>query len=95
MCFQSLIDDEEASKPLGTLIRRELPYAVRDGLVAAAIVLVVLLVGQTPAWIIGVSVAGAVVFGIALHQFVLVAGLGVRRLVFADESEPESTPEAA
>jgi hypothetical protein len=95
MCFQSLIDDEEASKPLGTLIRQELPYAVREGLVAAAIVLAVLLVGQTPAWIIGVSMVGAVVLGVVLHQFVLVAGLGVRRLLFGDESEPESAAEVA
>jgi hypothetical protein len=93
MCFQSLIDDEEASESVGTLIRREFPYAVRQGLLAAAIVLAVLVVSQTPAWIIGVSTVGAVLFGIALHQFVLVVGLGVRRLLAT--GEPEAAAEAA
>jgi len=95
MCFQSLTDEEEADESVGTLIRREFPYAVRQGLLAAAIVLVVLVVSQTPAWIIGVSVAGAVLLGVVLHEFVLIAGLGVRQLLLADESEPESAAEAA
>jgi len=81
MCFQPLFDGEEASKPLGDLLRGELWGAAREGVLAAGIVLVVLAVNSTPPLLVGGAAVGAFVLAIALHETLLVVGLGVRRLV--------------
>lgn len=81
MCFQPLVDDEEASKPLGDLIRSGFREATREGLLAAVIVLAVLGLSNTPPLLVGGAAVGAFALAILLHQAVLVVGLGVRRLV--------------
>ena len=81
MCFQPLIDNEEASKPPGEIVRGELWGAFREGVLAAGIVLVVLVVNGTPPLLVGGATVGAFVLAILLHETLLVVGLGVRRLV--------------
>jgi len=79
MCFDRLTDEETATASVGELLAAEWWCALRNGVMAAAIVLGVLLVAGTPAWIVLVSAAGAVVLGTVLHQAVLLAGAGVLR----------------
>jgi len=83
MCYQPLVDDEEASKPLGDLLRDGLRSAAREGLLAAAIVLAVLGLNGTPAWLGAAAAAGAFLLAILLHQAILVVGIGVRRRLTA------------
>jgi len=94
MCFESLTDEEESSKPAATILRREFPYAVRKGLLAAAVVLVVLAAGQAQPWIVAVSAVGALGLGVVLHQTALLVGLGVLWLLGATEEE-SAAPEPA
>jgi len=84
MCFHPLVDDEEASKPLGDLIRSGFREAAREGLLAAVIVLAVLGVSDTPALLVAGATVGAFALAVLLHQAVLLVGLGVRRLVISE-----------
>lgn len=79
MCFDSLIEDEVHEKTIREMIRGELPSAFKDGIVAALVVLAVLATSGTPAWLIAASTLGAVVLGVFLHQFVLLAGISLLR----------------
>ncbi|WP_324661988.1 hypothetical protein [Haloarcula sediminis] len=80
MCYDRLInDDEVAETSMAALFRSELRCALRNGAMAAGIVLVVLLVEGTPAWLVLGSAAGALALGALLHQAVLLAGAGVLR----------------
>ena len=76
MCYDRLVnDDEVAETSAAELFRSELFCALRNGSLAGVMVLAVLLFEGTPAWVLLLSVAGAVV----LHQSVLLAGAGVLR----------------
>ena len=79
MCFDRLSDEETATAPVAELLAAEWRCALRNGALSAAMVLGVLLVAGTPAWVVVASAAGAVVLGTALHQLVLLAGAGVLR----------------
>ncbi len=79
MCFDRLADEETLEASLPALLAAEWHCAVRNGAMAAGMVLVVLLVQGAPVWVVGVSVAGAVALGTALHQAVLLAGAGLLR----------------
>lgn len=79
MCFDRLADEETLETSLPALLAAESRCALRNGAMAAAMVLVVLLVQSTPAWVVGVSAVGALVLGTALHQAVLLVGTGVLR----------------
>lgn len=74
MCYGPLTDGSATERPITSLLRSELVPAVRNGVLAAAIVLGVLLFEGTPVWLILWSAIGAVVLGTVLHQFVLLAG---------------------
>lgn len=92
MCFEALVDGDAAERPVGELIREEMGSALTDGGIAATAVLAVLLIEHT-----GVTLATGValvtlVLGVALHQVVLVAGVGLVRL---RGSSPEPAPETA
>lgn len=80
MCYDRLTDDDVTQIGISTLLRSELYCAGRNGLLAGVIVLAVLLVQGTPAWIIAVSVAGAVILGAGIHQLVMLAGATALRL---------------
>jgi len=84
MCFQPLVDEEEASKPISDIVRSEITEAARGGVLAAVLVVVVLGLSDTPALLTAGTAVGAFVLAILLHQAVLVVGLGVRRLVTTD-----------
>jgi len=75
MCYKALVEGE-TERPLAALVRGELWPAVRNGLGAAALVVVVaLLAPATPgAWPVAGAAASALVLGTALHQAVLVVG---------------------
>ena len=80
MCYDRLVnDDEVAETSAAELFRSELFCALRNGSLAGVMVLAVLLFEGTPAWVLLLSVAGAVVLGTLLHQSVLLAGAGVLR----------------
>ena len=79
MCFGRLTDEESLEASLPALLAAEWRCAVRNGALAAAMVVAVLLVEGTPAWLVLGSAAGAVVVGTVLHQVVLLFGVGVLR----------------
>jgi len=79
MCFDRLTDEETKTASVAELLGAEWACALRNGAMAATIVLAVLLFEGAPLWVLGVSVLGAVVLGTLLHQAVLLAGLGVVR----------------
>jgi hypothetical protein len=79
MCYDRLVDDEVTETPVADLFRSELLCALKNGSMAGAIVLAVLLFEGAPATLLLGSVAGAVLLGAALHQAILLAGAGVLR----------------
>ena len=79
MCYDRLIDEDTAETSVPTLLRSEWFCAVRNGALAAAMVLVVLLLEGTPAWLIAASVGGALALGAIVHQLVFLVGVGVVR----------------
>jgi len=79
MCYERLVGDDVAETGMRELLRSEWYCAVRNGALAGLMVLIVLLVESTPAWLVVASVAGAVALGTVLHQLVLLAGAGLVR----------------
>jgi hypothetical protein len=78
MCYGALLNGE-TDRPLGDLIRGEVGSAARVGAVAAVAVLVVLARNGTGLAVLGVTAAGALVLGTALHLTVFLAGVGLVR----------------
>jgi len=79
MCYDRLTDEETVESSLPAVLGAEWRCALRNGAMAAAIVLAVLLVQSAPPWLVAVSAAGAVALGALLHQAVMAAGWGVLR----------------
>jgi len=79
MCYDRLTDDDAAEVGPGELLASEWRWALRNGGLAAAMVLVVMVAQGRPAWLVGVSAVGAVALGALLHQGVLLAGAGILR----------------
>jgi len=79
MCYDRLTDEETVETSLPAVLGAEWRCALRNGALAAAMVLAVLLVQGAPAWVVVVSAAGAVALGTLLHQGVMAAGWGVLR----------------
>jgi len=79
MCYDRLVDEDAATASVRDLLRSEWYCALRNGALAGVMVLAVLLFQGAPAWVVAVSVAGAVALGTAIHQLVLLAGAGVLR----------------
>ncbi|MDS0258425.1 hypothetical protein NDI56_03255 [Haloarcula sp. S1CR25-12] len=79
MCFDRLTDDDTAEASVTEVLTAEWFCALRNGALAAAIVLAVLLAQGTPAWVVFASAVGAVVLGSVLHQALLLVGWGVLR----------------
>ena len=79
MCYDRLTDEETVESSLPAVLGAEWRCALRNGAMAAAIVLAVLLVQGAPLWIVAVSAAGAIALGSLLHQAVMAAGWGVLR----------------
>jgi len=80
MCYNALTDGDAEEKEMIQLLREEFSAAVKDGAIAATVVLLMLVAGGIgPALVAGATVV-TFVLGIALHQIVLVAGVGVLRL---------------
>lgn len=80
MCYDRLIEDDDVAETSAVdLFRSELFCALKNGSMAGAIVLAVLLFEGTPATLLLASVAGAVLLGAALHQAIMLAGAGVLR----------------
>ena len=79
MCFDRLTDEETVETSLPALLAAEWRCALRNGALAGVMVVAVLLVQGTPAWLVLASAAGALALGFVLHQGVLLAGAGVLR----------------
>jgi len=79
MCYDRLTDEETVETSLPAVLGAEWRCALRNGALAAAMVLAVLLVQGTAPWLILGSAAGAVALGTLLHQTVMAAGWGVLR----------------
>jgi len=79
VCFDRLTDEETGELSLSTVLAAEWRCALRNGAMAGAIVVAVLLFEGAPAWLTAGSAAGAVVLGALLHQAVLLVGWSVLR----------------
>jgi len=80
MCYDRLVNDEEVTETGAVeLVRTESLCALRNGALAGAIVLAVLLFEGAPLGLLAASVAGAVALGWLLHQTLLLAGVRVLR----------------
>jgi hypothetical protein len=79
MCFDRLRDEETVEASLPAVLAAEWRCALRNGAMAAAIVVAVLLVDGTAVGLVLGSAAGAIVLGTVLHQIVLLTGWGVLR----------------
>jgi len=79
MCFDRLTDEETVETSLRALLAAEWRCALRNGAMAAVMVVAVLLVQGTPAWLVLGSAAGALALGTLVHQTVLSAGWSVLR----------------
>lgn len=88
MYFEVLVDGDATEKPLRDLLDAELTSALKDGTVAALVVLAVLLAGGTGSLLTAGATLGALVFAVLLHQAVLVAGVGVVRWRATDGERP-------
>lgn len=76
MCYESLVDEDEAvEKPMGDLVREEMGSAVTDAGIATTAVVAMLLVAGTPLWLVGATALVTPVLTVVLHQAVLVAGV--------------------
>lgn len=74
MCYGPLTNGNATEQSIPALLRSEWYPAIRNGVLAAVIVLAVLLLEGTPLWIILATTLGALTLGIVLHQFVLLVG---------------------
>ena len=63
MCYDRLTDEETVETSLPAVLGAEWRCALRNGSLAAAMVLAVLLVQGAPPWVVVVSAAGAVALG--------------------------------
>lgn len=79
MCYDRLTDDDVAETRLGDLLASELRCSLRNGSLAGAIVLAVLLFEGAPLWVLAVSVLGAVLLGAVLHEAIFLLGALVQR----------------
>lgn len=80
MCYEALVDEEEATgKPVSTLVREEMGSAVTDAGIATTAVVAMLLVAGTPLWLVGATALVTPVLTVLLHQAVLLFGIGVVR----------------
>ena len=79
MCYDRLTDDDVAETRLRDLLSSELRCSVRNGAVAGAIVLAILIFEGASLWVIAVSVLGAVALGALLHETVFLLGALVQR----------------
>jgi hypothetical protein len=80
MCYESLVDEDEAiEKPMGDLVREEMGSAVTDAGIATTAVLAMLLIAGTPLWLVGATALVTPVLTVIFHQAVLVAGVYVVR----------------
>jgi len=79
MCYDRLTDEETLAASLPAVLGAEWRCALRNGALAGVMVVAVLLVQGTPAWLVLGSAGGAVVLGALLHQTVIAAGWGVLR----------------
>jgi hypothetical protein len=94
MCYESLTNGTAVERPLSTLLRAEAPSAVKDGVVAAALVTVALVAGGVPtAWVVATAVGTLALTALA-HELVLVAGVALVRWR-TGEGRPEGTAETA
>lgn len=79
MCYESLVDGDATENSIGELLRGEATEALLNGVVAGAVVALVLAsrgFGAGPVVALGTA---AVLLGAALHQVVLLAGVAVLR----------------
>jgi len=90
MCYNALTDGDAEEKEMIQLLREEFSAAVKDGAIAATVVLFVLIAGGIGPALVAAATVTTFVLGILLHQIVLVAGVGVLRLhSFATVERPE------
>jgi Mg/Co/Ni transporter MgtE len=79
MCYESLLNGDATDRSLGALLRAETGSALTNGGVAAAVVLAVLLVGDSGPLLAAGSAVAALALGYLLHQTVLLAGVALVR----------------
>jgi hypothetical protein len=77
MCYETLrhIDGQT----VGRLVREELPNAIRDGLITAGLVAVVLALAGVSLPLVAAGAAAGLVVTVPVHLAVLVAGVCVLR----------------
>ena len=92
MCYDSLLNGDATDRSLGTLLRAETGSALKNGVVAAAVVLAVLLAGESGPLLAAGSALAALALGYLLHQIVLLAGVAVVR--WRDGRSPAATASA-
>lgn len=92
MCFAALLNGDARGRPIAALVRRELPAAVRTGVVAAAAVAVVLVTAGGGPAAVGSRAAAALALAVGLHTAVLVAGIAVLRVHTGLRDGTGSTP---
>jgi cation transporter-like permease len=80
MCYESLLDADGNRRSVITHLKGEMASALTNGLVTAALVGVVLATrGVAQSLVLTMALAG-LILGALLHQAVLVAGVGIRRV---------------
>jgi len=79
MCFDALVEGDVMERPVGDLLREETPDAIGNGTMAAVIVASVLFGLDAGATTIGPAAVAALALGAAVHQAVLLVGVGVLR----------------
>lgn len=80
MCLTALREGDVTDKPFLSLLRSEFDGALRNGLLAASIVLVVTLSWGASTTAVLLRTTGALVLGVALYLVVLLAGAMMLRL---------------
>ncbi|MFB6178082.1 MAG: hypothetical protein ABEI99_13275 [Halobaculum sp.] len=80
MCYESLLNGDATEQPVRSLLSGERRYAIRSGVAAATVTLLALLSGGTGLGLTLASVIGALLLGTALHQAVLLVGVGLLRV---------------
>jgi hypothetical protein len=87
MCYESLLESDGDRTAVTAHLEGEMTSAVYNGLVAAALVGLVLVTrGVAPGLVVSMALA-ALVLGALLHQAVLVVGVAIRRLL-AEQTGP-------
>jgi Mg/Co/Ni transporter MgtE len=79
-CYESLTNGEYDEQSMDALILAELPVAIKNGGLAAAIVIVVLSFSKVGLALLAGAAAGAVLLAIPLHLTVLVVGVAALRV---------------